>query len=63
MTVWNNSHAVDQDFDGEAWDCSPDFIPDYAGDYEELDEDNYPFEDWQVIALDRFGDRLVNGRY
>jgi hypothetical protein len=43
---------------GEAWDCDLFFVPECL-DYDlELDEEE---GDWQVIVLDRFGDRLVNG--
>lgn len=45
-----------------AWDCDPAFVPEelaYDLDLdEELDE-----TDWQVIVLDRFGDRMVNASY
>lgn len=43
-----------------AWDCDPSFQPileDYDLDLDETDSES----DWQVICLDRFGDRLVNG--
>lgn len=55
------------DFDSisvnEAWDCDP-FADVSAPDYDEgLDFDDDPSGDWQSVCLDRFGDRLINGRY
>lgn len=43
-----------------AWDCDPTFVAepldyDFDLDYEDAEGD------WQVLALDRFSDRLVNG--
>ena len=43
-----------------AWDCDPFFVPEpmaYDLDLDEEDDEG----DWQVIVLDRFGDRMVNG--
>ena len=60
-----------QDFDAEAimlvglfelhtaWDCDPDaavFVEAYDVDLDENDDTG----DWQVLVLDRFGDRTVN---
>jgi len=45
--------------DGEAWDCDPDAIVIVEPYDVGLDEEDS--DDWQVIALDRFGDRMVNG--
>jgi hypothetical protein len=62
--AWIDECSVDNDFDGIAWDCSLDFEPDYENDYDDLDDfDDSPKQHWQVACLDRFGDRLVNGRY
>ena len=45
---------------GVAWDCDP-FAVVYVEPYDDgLMPDDYPFEDWQVMVLDRFGDRSVN---
>lgn len=52
MIIWNEVE------EGVAWDCDPEAHMEL--DVEELDCDG---DDWQCIALDRFGDRLVNGRY
>ncbi len=39
-----------------AWDCDIFFVPE-ALDYDlEID---YESDDWQVLALDRFGDRMI----
>lgn len=40
----------------EAWDCNPEHIHDNIEYDLDIDED-----DWQLILLDRFGDRMVNG--
>lgn len=55
------------DFDCEipsvAWDCDP-FADVSMPDFDEgLDFDNDSSGDWQSVCLDRFGDRLINGRY
>ena len=42
-----------------AWDCDPDAIVP-AEPYDEGLDDEDAESEWQVIALDRFGDRLVN---
>lgn len=48
----------------EAWDCNPEFEPDYGHEYDDLDDcDDSSNQAWQVQCLDRFGDRLVNGAY
>lgn len=44
----------------EAWDCDPDALVALDDDMAELDEEEAE-TDWQVLALDRFGDRLVTG--
>lgn len=44
----------------EAWDCDPHWEPEALGIYDDLDEEQDD-TDWQVIVLDRFGDRLVKG--
>ena len=44
--------------DTQAWDCDLFFVPpneDYMLDIDEEDSEG----DWQIIVLDRFGDRLV----
>lgn len=46
------------DAPSEAWDCNPEFLPIDEGYDLDLDEEDST-SDWQVIALDRFGDRLV----
>ncbi len=46
------------DYDNaEGWDCDP--FAQVLYDEPDRNED----DDWQEIALDRFGDRLVNGDY
>lgn len=46
----------------EAWDCDP-FTRLSADPYDlELDEEDSE-SDWQVLALDRFGDRMVNANW
>ena len=64
MSIWLSYHSIDDDFDGTnyAWDCDPSFVSDYDGEYTELDEED-DTGDWQVIALDRFGDRRISERY
>lgn len=45
-----------------AWDCNPDMIhalEPYDLDLDETDDTG----DWQVLALDRFGDRNVNANF
>ena len=47
---------------GVAWDCDPDamiFPEPYDAELNEEDDQG----DWQVLALDRFGDRSVNGNW
>ena len=47
---------------GCAWDCDPSFDPiDEAYDLDLDEEDDEG--DWQVLALDRFGDRAVNANW
>jgi hypothetical protein len=41
-----------------AWDCDPFFIPDEEPYDLDLDDED-AFSDWQVLVLDRFGDRMV----
>lgn len=48
-----NDHTV-------AWDCNLFFVPESL-DYD-LDID-YESDDWQIIALDRFGDRFIQRNY
>lgn len=44
----------------EAWDCDPSFVPiPETVDLDLIEEDDTG--DWQVLVLDRFGDRSVNG--
>lgn len=46
----------------EAWDCNPDMI--FVPETVDLDLDDEDAEgDWQVLCLDRFGDRMVNANY
>ena len=42
-----------------AWDCDPDFQPILETVDLDLDEEDDE-GDWQVLVLDRFGDRLVD---
>lgn len=51
MTIMND--------DSTAWDCDPFFVP--CNEPYDLDLNDEDESDWQVIALDRFGDRLVRG--
>ena len=61
--------AEDRDYDDgvlldgqTAWDCNPDSdvtIDAYDLGLDEEDDEG----DWQVLALDRFGDRNVNGNW
>lgn len=44
----------------EAWDCDLFFVAESL-DYD-LDID-YESDDWQIIALDRFGDRFIQRNY
>ena len=46
------------DYEGIAWDCCLFFVPDVSEEdqYFDLDVEN---DDWQVIALDRFSDRML----
>jgi hypothetical protein len=48
----------DHEPDAVAWDCDPTFLPIYEGVELDLDEEDDE-GDWQVLCLDRFGDRLV----
>lgn len=46
----------------EAWDC--DIFVQHIEEPYDLDLDEEDDEgDWQVIVLDRFGDRMVNGNW
>jgi len=47
-------------FSENAWDCSPDFQPEDLSYDLDLNEEGDE-TDWQVLVLDRFGDRLVRG--
>lgn len=41
-----------------AWDCDPDMV--FADEAYDLDlDDTDDTGDWQVLVLDRFGDRMV----
>lgn len=42
----------------EAWDCDLFFVPDVPDHDEGIDEEDAS-GDWQVIALDRFADRII----
>jgi hypothetical protein len=42
---------------GEAWDCNPLFIPPDENVLTDIDLES---DDWQIIALDRFHDRIIN---
>jgi len=44
------------DYETNAWDCDPFFIPENMSDEIDLDVDDSADSDWQVIALDRWGD-------
>ena len=64
MSIWLSYHSIDDDFDGTnyAWDCDPyACFEDMSYDLELDEEDDT--SDWQVIVLDRFGDRLVSPEY
>lgn len=57
---WHNE--LEQEYEGKAWDCCPFFVPDISDEDQHFDLDDEDDEgDWQVIALDRFSDRRVNG--
>jgi len=56
MHVSDSGHA----YYGRAWDCDP-FV-ELDDETDQLDEEDAS-GDWQTIALDRWGDRLINGRY
>ena len=59
--IWLNNCWIDEDY-YEAWDCDPDMcFEDMSYDLDLYEDDSTG--DWQVIALDRFGDRQVNGNY
>lgn len=45
-----------------AWDCDPDAII-VIEEYDHGLDDTDGNGDWQVLALDRFGDRNVNASY
>lgn len=45
-----------------AWDCDPTFTPPVEDELIDIDEEDAS-SDWQIIALDRWGDRRVNGNY
>ncbi len=49
---------MDDDYEGIAWDCCLFFAPDISDEdqYFDLDVEDH---DWQVIALDRFSDRVL----
>lgn len=53
--------TYDEDY-SEGWDCDPDAVVACDSYDEGLDETD-DTGDWQVLALDRFGDRNVNGDY
>lgn len=42
----------------EAWDCDPNFIPPDENVLTDIDIES---DDWQIVALDRFHDRLLKG--
>lgn len=49
---------TDEALPSVAWDCDPDamiFVEDYDADLDETNDTT----DWQVLVLDRFGDRMV----
>lgn len=46
----------------EAWDCDPFARPLVDTVDADLDEED-DTGDWQVLALDRFGDRMVNANW
>ena len=46
------------DYEGIAWDCCLFFIPDVSEEDQYFDLD-IEEDDWQVIALDRFSDRML----
>lgn len=53
------STCYDSDY-SEGWDCDPGavlLVEPYDEGLDETDDEG----DWQVLALDRFGDRAVNG--
>ena len=53
---WHNDH----DYDDVAWDCCLFFVPDNSDEDQHFDLDVEDDEgDWQVIALDRFSDRML----
>jgi len=63
MIIEDFDDFADADVSAVAWDCDP-FASVSVDDYDsELDFNDSADSDWQTICLDRFGDRLVNGRY
>lgn len=42
----------------EAWDCDPNFIPPDENVLTDIDIEDAT-GDWQIVALDRFHDRIV----
>ena len=56
---WHNEHDYDG-YEGIAWDCCLFFVPDVSEEDQYFDLDVEDDEgDWQVIALDRFSDRML----
>lgn len=53
LSTWDNDPTI-------AWDCDPFMIMPVETYDLELDEEEDE-TDWQVLVLDRFGDRTVNG--
>ena len=45
---------------GEAWDCDIFFQPEELDQYFDIDLEDAE-SDWQIIALDRFADRIILG--
>lgn len=53
---------MDQEEMNDGWDCNPFHV--HVDESYDLDLDYEDDEgDWQVLALDRFGDRNVNANY
>lgn len=60
---WAEEERFYDDLDATAgWDCNPDaqvVVEDYDEGLDYEDDEG----DWQVLALDRFGDRSVNANF
>jgi len=58
---WHNEHddlSYGSGYEDRAWDCCPFFVPDISDEDQHSDVD-IESDDWQVIAMDRFTDRIL----